>query len=277
MKKLRNIAFLLIPLFVLAACSVKEDRTYCPSYLTVYAQVATKALGDGNAEVRLYNETEETLLENSVVLSLAALAGQGAVMPVYKNRDYRVLGLTGIDGFEDRDGGLFIPAGQDCPPLQTFSLTFRTGETEQDYDFYEKFRRDHFRLTLNIINGFDPHPFTYSVKGGVDGFIPGEELELSEGEFTCELQRTEREAVSFDCLIPRHGEHLGILKLLVHDDLAAAPVKTIKLGEILLQNGYRSDAAVLEDVEMDIDLSLSRINITVADWTVAVNLEQIEI
>ena len=231
-------------LAVLSSCSVKEDRSGCPCRLTV----AVSDLPVTPVEVVVSGEEFRDIrqAERDTVL----------MMPVPRPS----VRLRAVHGAPADAGDILIPYGFQCPPLYLFDAEIDTsGETA----FCQVGLRKSF-CTLTVVFSGPPGwetPYSLEILGTVDGYLEGGLL--SEGAFACRISG------AGTVRLPRQRDDSLRMDVLLQDN----KVRTFALGAYIAASGYDWTLPDLQDLTLEIDLSVTQITFRIGLWTESVPLE----
>ena len=232
---------------VWASCSVvKEDRTDCPCALRVElyhlpawpVSLSFTAAGF-REEMKVSGDT--TLLVRVPKGGVQMLAVAGAALP--------------------QDKAFRIPPGYDCPPLY---LQTEWLETPGDSARVKVQLHKHF-CTLSL--SFDGpagwgEPYWAEVRGSVDGLSL--EGTPQEGPFSCRLD------TGGSIRLPRQGAEDELWLDIAMPDRV---VRSFALGNYLLEAGYDWQAPDLEDLPLQICLSVTTLIFRIRHWNTVIPLD----
>lgn len=228
------------------ACSVKEDRSLCPCFLTLdFTDV------DAGMEMPVYllvaagdGFTLSDTLDMTQTVKYLAEVPRG---------DVHVRAWTGADGMAP-DGSLSISPGQECPKVYMHDSDVRT-ESESVTEVIH-LRKNHCILTVRTEG--DEFPFDMTVVGRVCGYS-AEGIPV-EGHFECGLE-PDRNGVD-DVVLPRQLDS----SLELYLDAGGNNVKRFAVGEYIAASGYDWTAPDLEDVSVTVDYALTEISLAISGW-----------
>ena len=240
---------ILVPLLLLSSCSIKENRAECPCALTLeltglpVRPVVLGVAGEG------YAFTE--VIHSDTVL----------VVPVPKGE----LAVSAVGGaLAEGDGSVQIPEGEEAPPLYLFHADVST-EAEQvvlPVLLHKQFCS--LELLFKGPSGFAP-PFEVAVEGSYGGWRP--DGSPSAGAFSRRLlPGSDGRAV---LRLPRQGDD----SLLMHIVFSDQVVRTFALGSYIAASGYDWSAPDLEDLTLNVDISLTSVTISTDLWTRTEDIE----
>lgn len=233
---------LLIPAFLLASCSVKEERTDCPCLLSLdltgipVRPIVLDVTGEGYAYTQVVHE-------DTVV-----------VLPVPKGE----VTVSAVGGaLSEGDGSIRIPSGEEAPPLYLFHRVI-SADAEQ-FILPVRLRKQFCSLELSFSGppGYGP-PFEVEVDGRVDGWES--DGSPSEGDFSHRiLPGTDGNAV---LRLPRQGDDSLVMHIVFFDQV----VRTFALGSYIEAAGYDWNAMDLEDLSLKVDISVTGVALTMDFW-----------
>ena len=240
---------ILLPLLLVPSCSVKEDRTACPCGLTLdltgmpVRPVVMSVTGEG------FSWTE--VVHADTVLVLPVPKGEMAVSAV---------GGALAEG----DGSVRIPEGEEAPPLYLFHAAVST-EAEQivlPVELHKQFCT--LELSFKGPPGYGP-PFEVAVEGFYGGWEP--DGSPAPGPFNRRLlPGADGRAV---LRLPRQGDGSLLLHIVFSDQV----VRTFALGSYIADAGYDWSAPDLEDLSLQVDISLTSVTISSDLWTRTEDIE----
>ncbi len=238
----------LVSLMLCAGCSVKENRDLCPCRLVLdFSEVDTSVVRSADLVVTadggfvFTDGLEPEDFRSDYVLDVP--------------RGEMTAGVwSGTEGMWSA-GGLEIPYGEDCPPVYFHTSVFEAhGNGVRETVFM---RKNHCRMTV-VMNNMDVDPKGMRVFGDVSGYMP--DGTPSSGKFSCRLQQDGK------------GGHLVILprqtdnSLSMEVDDGSGVAKRFALGEYIAESGYDWNAADLEDLVIEIDVTFTGIILVVQGW-----------
>jgi len=238
---------LLMAIGTLGSCSVKEDRTLCPSFLTVDCREASSLGGLSPIEVRGWEE--KTVIDSTI--------------PNGEDDEYRVpKGMVDLSAIS-REGaakgevsGSFytVSAGRQMDSVYAYCSTVDcTGETAYDKVVLHK----QFATVYMILSdkGAD---FSIKISGDYSGF---DLLDLSarEGAFYFEPVLSDGE---FVFRVPRQKSATLSGALYIRGEL----YDTLEIGKAIEESGYRWDTSDLQDIYLKIDVSTGTYIISINSW-----------
>lgn len=236
----------LVLLIFAASCSVKEAREDCPCALYVVlsgkvpSPVTLLVEGEGFREEHLLGK-DTLLLVRPPKTGVTVKAAAGA--------------LPG------EDGRLEIPYGYDSPPVYLFTEEV---DTAPDSVRVQVQLQKHF-CCLDISFDGPPgwgEPYWTEVRGPVDGLLW--DGTPTSGPFSCRLDD------GLSVRLPRQSpEQILLLDITMPDRV----VRTFDLGYYLEQAGYDWSAPDLEDLTLEMNLSVSRLFLKTDTWTTAIPMD----
>ena len=240
---------ILIPFLLLPSCSIKEDRTACPCALTLeltalpVSPVVLGVAGEG------YSFTE--VIHADTVL----------VVPVPKG-DLAVSAVGGA--LPEGDGSVRIPEGEEAPPMYLFHADVSTlaEQVVLPVLLHKQF------CTLELIfrgpPGYGP-PFEVVVEGFYGGWQP--DGSPAPGPFSRRILPGADGCASLR--LPRQGDE----SLLMHIVFSDSIVRTFALGSYISASGYDWSAPDLDDLTLNVDISLTSVTISTDLWSRTEDIE----
>lgn len=257
---------LLIFAIAASACTVKEDRTFCPAWCVLYSDghVAEGCSGDLTCNVA----TDE---ENSVEFGqkdYSSFTSRGdLVLEIPRNENVYLDVFCGVDEMARTGPVLAIPMGFCCDSIYSgHGRVFIAGE---EGEAGLPLNKDFATVTLKVKGEVEgEYPFCFRIRGKVDGFeLPGGRPHR--GEF--DYRPPEEAGPVFRARIPRQLDDSLELEISHKDDGSVLTVQS--LGAMLMKAGYDWTVQDLKDIEIGIDLSESAFTIEIADWEVSETLK----
>ena len=231
------------------SCSVKEDRAICPCRLILDFS------GNDTVSVRsaqlLVNASEGFCLADTVICEDFV----SEYMVSVPRGEVNVQAWYGGDVFVERDEGLKIPYGEDCPEVY---MDFFNVEADGEETRHEvRMTKNHCRTTI-YVKTEEEFPYRLLVKGDVDGYEP--DGSPSYGSFMYELELSD--AMIGQVTLPRQRDESLFLE--VWDK--GSVLKVFTLGRYISATGYDWSAEDLEDLTLSLDYTHNLIGITIGDW-----------
>ena len=240
---------ILVPIFLLSSCSIKENRAECPCALTLeltalpVRPVVLGVAGEG------YSLTE--VIHADTVL----------VVPVPKG-DLAVSAIGGA--LAEGDGSVRIPEGEEAPPLYLFHANVST-EAEQvvlPVLLHKQFCT--LELLLKGPPGYGP-PFEVAVEGAYGGWQP--DGSPAPGPFSRRLlPGSDGRAV---LRLPRQKDDSLLMHIVFSDQI----VRTFALGSYIAASGYDWSASDLDDLTLHVDISLTSVTVSTDLWSRTEDIE----
>lgn len=233
---------------VLTGC-VKERRSLCPCLLHLdFSKLDTSIVSDARVNIvgpggYIYDESlgMECFDEEFVVR-----VPQG---------DCMLCVYSGEQGLAVPDKGLYIPYGEDCPPVY-MSASYLNTECEQ-YKKEVALWKNHCRLSI-CVEDAEHFPFGLAVRGSVAGY--GANGFPVKGDFFYDVEAFSEEVWIMS--VPRQTDNSMVLE--VNDGTAV--LKTFALGEYIHASGYDWSAIELEDITVGIDYTRTKLRVSVLGW-----------
>lgn len=267
--------------FVLASCSVKEDRSSCPCILRL-------DVSDGERF-----QEKEFMLQIASVNSAVEVRGNVSVYDFPKGYDILVSkGLKSVSALLGHAGcqlsGTRLTAGEgkcfepvffynDLVPCleETASDTVRlhkefAGLIVEFVDFENrKFNLDLY--VVSPVNGFDIQR-ARPLKGEMKARLISDKDKASYEAWMpfSDIDTLGRSNRLFRFLVPRQNDGTLVLEILRK---SGEILDTLPIGQMLMDVGYNWENKDLDDAIIRIDSSKSEINIVISDWETGVSKE----
>lgn len=265
-------ALCLAALSALAACSVKEDRTECPVYVTVLTdRFVQQGLNDGMLS---FAGTQPVAREE---VSFLSLLRRGYVQPC--PREFaRVAVLSGLENYMMADEVVHTVPGMQA------GLVWAYGETFSAYaDAYEVDAEPHKQYCL-VRFLFDDSPvappgyeWRFRIKAACSG-MNIYTLEPLEGEYSSVVGPN---AVGeWYGVIPRQKSNNMVMEVFLPDAGSEKTGRTdyvIDLGAKFAEQGYDWTAEDLRDVEVKVGFTSATVTVNILDWEGDDGYDNIEI
>ncbi|MGX8728823.1 MAG: hypothetical protein ACSW75_04555 [Lachnospiraceae bacterium] len=278
-RAVRRLPVLLISLSLFFnTCSIKENRAACPCALTLELTglpVSPVVLGVTGGEAGTGSDYEPgSGTGMGSVLGSGSGLGSGAgsrfsfaevihtdtviVLPVPKGE----LTVTAVGGaLAEGDGSVRIPEGEDAPPLYLFHAAVSTEADQVILPVLLHKQYCKLELVFSGPPGYGP-PFEVSVEGFFAGWsADGRPLP---GPFSRRLLVGSGGAGGRSVLrLPRQGDD----SLLMHIVFSDRIVRTFALGSYIAASGYDWAALDLEDLTLNVDISLTSVTVSTDLWS----------
>lgn len=240
-------------LVALSGCSVKEDRTECPCFLTLdWSGVDCWAMMEAGNDALSWNVSD--------VGGTWREAGELPLETLDPTYDLSVpkdsIGVSVACGASPGpEGEVIVPEGTGFPRLYFYSgIVDATGMTAVDTVYLH---REHAELFLYVRNVMQTGA-VYEVEGTIAGCdmygtpVPG--------RFVSRVVTDNRGLGSL--VIPRQLD--GSLRLNVI--YAGEVVRSLAIGEYIIQSGYDWSATDLKDISMEIDFYQTEVTVRIEQW-----------
>ena len=240
---------ILVSLLLLCSCSIKENRAECPCALTLELsglQVSPVVLGVAGAG---FSWTE--VIHADTVL----------VVPVPQG-DVTVSAVGGA--LAEGDGSVRIPEGEEAPPLFLFHADVST--VAERVVLPVQLHKQYCTLELIFQGppGYGP-PFEVTVEGFYSGWRP--DGSPASGAFS--RRRLPASDGRADLRLPRQGDD----SLLMHIVFSDQVVRTFALGSYIAASGYDWAASDLEDLTLNVDISVTSVTLSTDLWSRTEDIE----
>lgn len=273
-------------ILLLSSCSVKEDRSGCPCWMTVdLSKVAESRWKSperqSSTEYQMVTKSLESRqhIAESVVLRLRGNSDEDEVDYAFKMTEtvntevgaleyevprgsvgVSVIGMpdrVGHDGIAGYDGDeIRIPVGEQMDSLYGFFRMFytRCESVLCDVELHKEF------CTVSFTLGDDGYisPYDLEVWGNVAGVSPWDLMPL-EGDFR--FAPSQEDGV-YRVRVPRQVDNSLELVMLEDSEI----VDRLPLGEYIARSGYDWAAEDLADVHVALDMEKQQVMITVSGW-----------
>lgn len=259
MKATKCITFIAVLASVLlaASCSIKEDRTPCPSYLTIYYDLAVPVLQKNNITTGVVTSVTNAADFRFRLSVDPSEYPDGLEVPVSPKSIATVSGISGVslgeltaDKFTYRRGMSAdrIWAGTDQVDC--------TGElAEHHVTLHKQFAVMHvvFRGSASYAD------LRMEARAACDGFEAATLIPVR-GDFRCDLEKTGED--SFEVRLPRQDNDGLLLLLWSGEEL----LSEIPVGKNIASAGYNWAKKDLDDIEVLIDFAVPDISFSVQPW-----------
>lgn len=235
----------LIGLVFLLSCSVKENRTLCPCTLSVELRDIP---GTVSVQVVAGDHRATYTARQDTVMVIQAPKGKIRLMAVCGAR-------------LEPEENLEIPYGYECPPVYLYSDLVNTlcDSTRVSVQLNKHFCT--LSLKFDSPKGWG-EPFWAQIRGNVSGL--DREGQPTEGEFSCRLD------AGYTARLPRQAPDEELwLDISMPDQV----VRTFALGTYMLQAGYDWTAPDLDDLPLQIQLSITELLLHTGLWKTVIPLE----
>ena len=246
---------LLLCLLGLGACTVREDRSACPSLVILDCSgVDVRALEEAGCDELCWTLSSEDFRREGRFP--ADELPSESVVEVPRGREAWLAVTAGDDGCFDPDAGLRIPEGESCPPLLAFcsGVDASLPEVRVPVILHKRYAVLEIRL-----RGLLQESLGYEVRGGVCGYgpylepLPGAfRVPLSpDGEGCCRIAVPAQTDGSLSLCVYRYGELDRIFAI----------------GGYILDSGYDWEAADLADLILEIDYVDGSVRLMIDQWS----------
>ena len=256
-----SLAFLALTL----SCSVKEDRSECPCFLTVdMSGVETSSLmGQGlDSLVLLIGSGEDFYIKEAFRLRDNVQEYSAAV----PRGEVSVLAACGPAWERFSRSGMHIPEGGECPVVYMFAESFEaaSGEMRRSVVLHRSFCV--LTVSMKTSYGAKPRPYRILLDGNISGFNMDGTPE--EGVFHSFSPASSGGLCRMR--IPRQVDGSLMLEI---DFLDSDEIRTFPIGRYILESGYDWSAPDLEDISVEMDFSRSSLTFTTSKWKKTLSFE----
>ena len=252
MGKTKTLIIMAAALFLAASCSIKEDRSPCPCWLSIdlsrCAQKSVTVAAWGENEIFSERVAVQDYLE------------EGSYEKTVPKGHINTSVVNGERDMQRSGARLIIPMGHDADSIYAHASSVECfGEFAKDTAvLHKQFARVY--MHVEIPQGHE-YPYTFQTCSDVCG-MDMRDLSPVEGDFRIDLQLDEENICMF-CL-PRQKENSGNLKLLIHEGNEV--IETIPLAEWINQMGYNWLQKDLEDIYIGVDYAKAEVSISIKGW-----------
>ncbi|MGN1219927.1 MAG: hypothetical protein ACI4TU_03195 [Candidatus Cryptobacteroides sp.] len=254
-------------MLLLSSCSIKEDRSGCPCWMTV--EMPDQVGNDNDLVLRLRGNSDEDAVDYEYQMTEAVRADAGTLEYEVPRGSVGVSavafgdeipGRAGYDGNEIR-----IPVGEQMDSLYGFFKMYHTRceSVLCDVELHKEF------CTVSVTLGDEGYvsPYDIEVWGNVAGVSVWDLMPL-DGDFR--YAPIPEDGV-YRVRVPRQVDNsLELVMLEIPDQVGydgeRIVVDRLPLGEYIARSGYDWAAEDLADVSVALDLEKQQVMITVSDW-----------
>lgn len=239
------------------SCSVKEDRSDCPCLLTLdFSDVDYELLHEaGLTEMGIIVSSEsEICVRESVSIKDAP---QEYVLAV--PRSFVNLCAVCGDGGGWKGSSVVVDEGDECPKYYVSFDSFDSRHNAMTRKVV--LHKNHCILTVRLKDsyGVPSRSFSVTAEGDICGFdMYGD---LVAGPFKADSE----ESAGGECSICLPRQRDGSLSLQICFP-GSGDIRSFPLGDYILQSGYDWEAPDLEDIDVEVDFSLTGVSFTIDTW-----------
>ena len=243
---------------ILFSCSIKEERSDCPGTLILDLSSVDSLLYDS---LRVRVEAADNFLYNRHIhkseykkeihisvprtkLALGIYAGDEEVV------NYSLPGLT-------------IPYGKEC--YQVYMDNEIIFMNDEVYRKKVKLHKNFSILDFNLIHKNKPYPFDMELRGTISGYKLEGQPNIGKFSYTTRIDSDGRAKIK----IPRQID--GSLELVIVNDNTI--MRKFAIGEYIIESGFDWEKLDLEDVEIEINYTLTKISLVLKDWEKSFSIE----
>ena len=252
MAKTKTLIIMAAVLTLAASCSIKEDRSPCPCWLSI----DFSRCNSGSVTVAAWGEDEIFSERVAVQDYLESESYEKTVPKGYVNTSV----ITGEREMKRSGARLIIPLGHDADSIYAHASYIECfGEFAKDTAvLHKQFAR--VFMNVEIPKGHD-YPYTFKACSDICG-MDLRDLSPVEGDFQVDLKLNDDNICMF-CL-PRQKEDGGELKLLIYEDKDL--IETIPLADWVNKMGYNWLKKDLEDIYIGVDYAKAEVCISIKGW-----------
>lgn len=242
---------------LLGSCSVKSDRSLCPTLLCLNLS------GGDESAMDIYVKGADLPYRLATRISKAAGEKAQASFEIDKGNT-SIIAVSGLHECFIEDGTLFSPDEGTMDEIFAFSADF---EAEEDVKLIDgKLHRQSAFLFLDIVSSDeDTYPFYVGVKSNTCG-LDLWDFSPVKGNFSAILHPIL--GVSHRICLPRQAD--DSLSLEFYDSQlrrdASSPVDKLDIGLLIRESGYDWTAEDLDDIYVSLDYNDASVSIRVMPW-----------
>lgn len=254
MKKLS----LLFAILALAACSVKEDRDFCPAWCVVYSDGYVAEGCKGNLTCNVATDLQSSLDFGSREFSCFEHRGD-LVLEVPRNEQVYVDVFCGVDEMSLNGAVLAIPMG--CCSDNVYSGHGRVFIHGEEGEAGLPLHKDFAEIIMQVRGDVpEDYEFSFRLLGNVDGYeLPGGKPHRGEFDYSPPMEPGH----VYRARVPRQLDDSLMLEI-YHSD--GSLVTRQKLGMIMRMLGYDWSSPDLKDIMLGVDLAAASFTIEVEEW-----------
>lgn len=254
------VSCLLMVVFSIVCCSIKENRSECPCLLILdlsdNSGIGADIWVSSGNDFLYHDKVGPEDIQKPYVIEVPKSRINLNVYSLGQNTS----GDIGMSGYTDanyigQDASFKIPYGEDCPPVHMFCKII-----EIDSEVHKEtvsLNKNYCRINLKVVAKTE-YPEIISMNGKICGY--GNDGQPKEGDFYFEPE-IDSEGYCSIC-VPRQQD--GSLRLSVSNEKGV--LRDFSVGEYIIASGYDWSAENLEDIEMVIDYASISIVFTVFGW-----------
>lgn len=239
------------------SCSVKEDRSDCPCMLTLdFSDVDYDLLLEaGLTEMGIIVASESGICVRKSV-SLKEAPGE-CVIAVPRSRVNLCAVCGGGGGF--MDSSVIVGENEECPKYYVCFDSFEALSNAVTRKVILHRNHCFLKVRLKDSPALPSKRFYVTVEGDVCGFdIYGEPV-------TGLFRAGSDESSGGTCSVCLPRQRDGSLSLQIHFP-GSKDIRSFPIGDYILQSGYDWTAPDLEDIEVEVDFSLTGVSFAIDSW-----------
>ena len=250
--KIQKTLLLTLTILLAISCSIKEDRSPCPCWLSIDLSRCTQE------SVTIAAWADSELFSERV--SVQDYRSKGSYEKTVPRGHVNTSVVYGERDMQRTGPMLTIPLGHDCDSLWAHAASIEClGENAMDTAvLHKQFARVFMSVEIPIGHEY---PYTFTICSDVSG-TDLRDLSPVEGDFRVDLS-LDMDNVCMFCL-PRQKEDGGALRLLIHDN--GEVIETIPLAEWISRMGYNWRSIDLEDIYIGVDYARAEVSISIRGW-----------
>lgn len=253
---------ILLFLPALTCCSIKENRDDCRAWLSICSD---GNIADDFSGRLLFNisGSGKNLIDRSH-RNFEQFISRNAVFEVPRREQICAIAFGGIRKMLVKDSTLTIAMGNACDSL--YRLQGSALIPGEEYVLASGITKEFATCSIKLVSSENSRYIR--LKGNIDGYNlydgrPHPGVFLVRPVFDGKS--------SFTCRIPRQIDGSLELELCRSEDDSL--IHSFPIGKTILEMNYDWKANNLKDIKLSIDFVESRISVTVAEWTVSMNVK----
>lgn len=244
----------------LCSCSVKEDRSVCPVFVTLRVdEFVHKGLSEGAV---IFGKGEDSYRKK---LSFLPIMDDGLTYPCSRSSS-AVAVVSGLDKSQYRGDVLCVPIGCEADPLWTYGELFVADADDYIVKAVPYKQYCKIRFTIRGLSDMLDYPWRYRIKAGCNG-LNLLSSQAVEGAFeTVVYPDTTNE---WYVLLPRQKDSDITLELFLPDGLSDRHGElqySFSLKSAFEGSGYDWSAKSLEDIAIAVDYTRGEVSVSIDDW-----------
>lgn len=254
--------YIYVAAIIVSACTVKENRSYCPAWCVVYSDGHVAEGCNGNLTCNISTAEDRSFRFGLEDYNSFTHKGD-LVLEVPRNEEVYVDVLCGVDDMGMIGSVLKIPMGYCCDRIYSgHGRIFISGE---EGEAALPLNKDYALIMVKVDGDVEGEiPVGFRIRGNVDGYeLPGGKPHRGEFDY---MPKAEKDNV-FRARVPRQIDDSLVLEIFHTED--GSLVATRNLGQIIREMGYDWNARDLGDIGIGVELSRAAFDIVIKAWEVS--------